>query len=137
MQAEVHAIALGVCRLSARGETADAIPVEMQQSFNVVTALTPKVTWRVRGKETVGGRGTVELASPAQAGSELSSTTPAVCKLTTVSDNKPPVEVTVADLTFYRPGKCTIVAHVNGAGEYNPTEAQKSFKVSPRKRHRR
>jgi hypothetical protein len=136
VSAEVHASGLGACTLSARGETAAAEAVEMQDSFNVVVARTPKVTWRVRAKKTVGGKGIVELASPARAGSELSSTTPAVCKLTPVSNNTLPAEITDADVRFSAPGKCTIVAHVKGAGEYNSAQAQKSFEVSPRKRHR-
>jgi hypothetical protein len=136
IQTDVHAIALGVCSLSARGETWDAVPVEMQQSFNVVVARTPKVTWRVRAKETVGGKGTVELGSPARAGAELSSTTPAVCRLTSVSNNKLSAEITVANVRFSATGKCTIVAHVNGGGEYNAAQTQKSFKVSRQKHHR-
>ncbi len=134
---EVHALALGVCTLRAQSETPEAGPFEAQHSFNVVVGRNPKVTWKVLAKETVGGKGTVELGSPARAGSELSSTTPAVCKLTPVSNNKlQAAEITVADIRFSARGKCTIIAHVNGAGEYNPAQAQKSFEVRPRKRHR-
>lgn len=134
---EVHAIALGVCTLRAQSETPEAGPLETQHSFNVVVARTPTVTWTVRGKETVGAKGTVELASPARAGSKLTSTTPTVCKLTPATNNKLPPEITVADLRLAAPGTCTIVANVNAGGEYNSAQAQKSFKVHPRKRHRR
>jgi hypothetical protein len=134
---EVHTLTLGVCTLKARSETIEAGPFEAQRSFNVVTARNPQVTWRIKAKETVGSKGTVELGSPARAGAELSSTTPAVCKLTPVSNSKGQAEITVADVSFSASGKCTLTAHVNGAGEYNSAQAQKSFKVSPRKRHRR
>jgi hypothetical protein len=134
---EVRAVALGVCTLSARSESAELGALETQHSFNVVVGRNPRVTWRVRAKKTVGGEGVVELGSPADAGSALSSTTPSVCKLMPVSSKKLPSEVTVADVRFSAPGKCTIVAQVNGAGEYNSVQAQRSFNVTARKRHRR
>jgi hypothetical protein len=131
---EVHAVALGVCTLRARTETFEDGPAETQHSFNVVVARTPTVTWKVRAKQTVGATGVVELGSPARAGSELSSATPAVCELTPVSNKNGPPETTVADIRLSAPGKCTITARVNEGGEYNSAQVQKSFNVSPKKR---
>lgn len=119
---------------TAKKRQEEAVALTKEQQATATKKLTPTITWHMPAKRRVGSSGILSARSSSRADAKLSSATPAVCRLTRISNDEQAAGVSRARVRFRKTGKCTIIARLKEATAYEAAEARRSLRVLARKK---